>query len=112
MALRLEQIGICEYLITTLRETTTFEDKALEKDLLNVEQDLLTVAFLACLEMVEDYVQQLCHRRLVPALDEKGSRLVPDPLNVRGIWEFDSLLGAMYLQVFLVDRGWRRAIPL
>lgn len=47
---------------------------------------------------VESTTQLLC--RPAMQLELKEARFLDDPMTLRRIWEFDSLLGAMYLQMY------------
>src|SRR5215212_10330386 len=60
------------------------------------EAEYLAVALLTPVYDVDSTVQLLCHRSLevpTPYYD-------PDPSNVTSSWEFDNLVGAMYLQMY------------
>lgn len=45
---------------------------------------------------VESTIQTLCR----PAMHLEGASYLADPTKLRRIWEFDNLLGAMYLQMY------------
>jgi hypothetical protein len=66
------------------------------------EAEYLAVALLTPVYDVDSTVQLLCRRSLevpTPYYD-------PDPSNVTSSWEFDSLVGAMYLQMYwLLESG-------
>ncbi len=45
---------------------------------------------------VESTTQMLCR----PAMQLEGAKYLADPMTLRRVWEFDNLLGAMYLQMY------------
>jgi len=66
------------------------------------EVEYLTAALLTAVRGVEDAVHLNCIRELVVP----GAYFDPDPSRVRSSWEFVSLLGAMYLQMYwLMESG-------
>jgi len=66
------------------------------------EAEYLAVALLTPVYDVDSTVQLLCHR----TLEVPPPYYDPDPSKVTSSWEFDSLIGAMYLQMYwLLESG-------
>jgi len=60
------------------------------------ENYLLRLALSEPARLVEDTVNEHCRQTLVV----EGSQYAADPTKVKGVWEFENLLGAMYLQMY------------
>jgi hypothetical protein len=75
----------------------------------------LALALLTSMWQVERTVQTLCRPAMSRTLDAFSPKV--KPLEIRGSWQFDNLLGAMYLQIYWLmtsggaGRGLRKVRP-
>jgi hypothetical protein len=74
-----------------------FRTADLQDDLQNLRNELLGFGLLCAVNIAEETVHRTCRQRISFALysDRK-----PDLSTVNTFWEFDNLLGAMYLQMW------------